>query len=92
MSHHLGHLPRICPFCRFLPPPPDALVALDALGEGVVEHGRRGQWYDPTWIRGRFAARALRGVVGAMSMTGYRTLAGEFVLLDQGTPLERWER
>jgi hypothetical protein len=38
---------------------------------------------------GRFAAGALRGVVGAMSMTGYRTLAAEFGLLDQGTPPER---
>ena len=38
---------------------------------------------------GRFAAGALRGVVGAMSMTGYRTLAAELGLLDQGTPPER---
>ena len=38
---------------------------------------------------GRLAAGALRGVVGAMSMTGYRTLAAEFGLLDQGTPPER---
>ncbi len=38
---------------------------------------------------GRLAAGALRGVVGAMSMTGYRTLAAEFGLLDQGTPPDR---
>lgn len=34
-------------------------------------------------------AGALRGVVGAMSMTGFRTLAAELGLLDQGTPPER---
>lgn len=37
----------------------------------------------------RLAAGALRGIVGAMSMTGYRTLAAEFGLLGQGTPPER---
>jgi hypothetical protein len=35
------------------------------------------------------AAGALRGVAGAMSMTGARTLAAELGLLDQGTPPER---
>jgi hypothetical protein len=38
---------------------------------------------------GSLAAGALRGVIGAMSMTGSRTLAAEFGLLDQGTPPER---
>lgn len=38
---------------------------------------------------GGLAAGALRGVVGAMSMTGSRTLAAEFGLLGQGTPPER---
>ncbi len=38
---------------------------------------------------GSLAAGAMRGVVGAMSMTGYRTLAAELGLLGQGTPPER---
>lgn len=38
---------------------------------------------------GTLAAGALRGVVAAMSMTGFRTLGAEFGLLDQGTPPER---
>ena len=52
--------------------------------------GRQG-WPVVNWRMdsGRLAAGALRGVVGAMSMTGYRTLAAEFGLLDQGTPPER---
>ena len=38
---------------------------------------------------GRLAVGALRGVAGAMSMTGARTLAAELGLLSHGTPPEK---
>lgn len=40
---HPGHLGRVGLLGRLLPPPSDAPIALYALGEGVIEHGRHGR-------------------------------------------------
>jgi hypothetical protein len=58
--------------------------------ESALQAGEpvRAENHDPTWIpqvRRRSAARGR----GALSMTGYRTPAGESGSLDRGTPPER---